>query len=112
MERIVNRDNTVEFEDRTLQIEPVRWRATLSGCTARVHQHLNGDLTLTHGQQTVARFPAKPAPALDPAPMAVEKTRVGKVQMPTFPTHLEIPQNQRDSHVPTASMTADKLTAG
>jgi transposase len=105
-ERVVNRDNTVQFENRTLQIERVRWRGTLFGCTVRVHQHLNGDLTLTHGQQTVASFPAQNTPALDSAQMAVEKTCVGKVKKPTFPTHLEIPKTPRDSHFPTATTAA------
>jgi hypothetical protein len=36
----VNRDNTVCFENLHLQIEPVRWRATLAGCTVTVDQHL------------------------------------------------------------------------
>jgi transposase len=105
-ERVVNRDNTVQFENRTLQIERVRWRGTLFGCSVRVHQHLNGDLTLTHGQQIVALYPAQNAPQLDAAKMAVEKTCVGKVKKPTFPTHLEIPKIPRDSHFPTATTTA------
>ena len=37
---------------------------------------------------------------------AVEKTRGGKVQKPTFPPRLEIPQSARDSHFPTASAAA------
>jgi hypothetical protein len=36
---------------------------------------------------------------------AVEKTLRGKVQMPTFPLSLQIPQTARDSHFPTASTT-------
>ena len=31
-ERSVNRDNTVSFQNPSLQIERVRWRATLAGC--------------------------------------------------------------------------------
>ena len=31
-ERTVNRDNTVSFENMTLQIEKVNWRGTLAGC--------------------------------------------------------------------------------
>ena len=37
-ERMVNRDNTVSFQNLTLQIEPVRWRGTLAGCNVVVHQ--------------------------------------------------------------------------
>src|ERR1700689_4119913 len=48
-ERSVNRDNTVSFQNLSLQIERVRWRATLAGCQVVVHQHLNGTLSLTHG---------------------------------------------------------------
>src|SRR5215831_16321546 len=32
-QRTVNRDNTVSVQNLRLQIEPVRWRATLAGCT-------------------------------------------------------------------------------
>src|SRR6266478_5927953 len=35
-ERAVNRDNTVSFQHLRLQIEAVRWRATLAGCTVRM----------------------------------------------------------------------------
>ena len=45
-ERTVNRDNTVSFQNLTLQIEPVRWRGTRAGCTVIVHQHLDGTLSL------------------------------------------------------------------
>src|SRR5579864_4564423 len=41
-ERTVNRDNTVSFQNLNLQIERVRWRASLAGCQAVVHQHLAG----------------------------------------------------------------------
>jgi hypothetical protein len=58
-ERAVNRDNTVSFQHLRLQIEPVRWRATLAGCTVRVHQHLDGTLTITHGPQRLGRYSAE-----------------------------------------------------
>src|SRR6201987_5848984 len=45
-ERTVNRDNTVSIQNLGLQIEPVRWRATLAGCTVTVHQHLDGTFTI------------------------------------------------------------------
>lgn len=107
-ERAVNRDNTVSFQHLRLQIEAVRWRATLAGCTVRVHQHLDGTLTLTHGPQRLGRYSAEgnlllPNPAV---PRVVEKTRAGKVQKPTFPARLEIPQSARDSHFSTTSATA------
>ncbi len=107
-ERAVNRDNTVSFQHLRLQIEAVRWRATLAGCTVRVHQHLDGSLTITHGPQRLGRYSTEgnlllPKPAVS---QVVEKTRGGKVQKPTFPPRLEIPQSARDSHLPTTSATA------
>jgi hypothetical protein len=48
-ERTVNRDNTVSFQNLTLQIERVGWRGTLAGCTVMVHQHLDGTLSLSYG---------------------------------------------------------------
>jgi transposase len=107
-ERAVNRDNTVSFQHLSLQIEPVRWRATLAGCTVRVHQHLDGTLTITHGPQRLGRYSAEGHLVLSKTapPRVVEKTRDGKVQKPTFPPRLEIPQRARDSHFPTTSATA------
>ena len=107
-ERAVNRDNTVSFQHLSLQIEPVRWRATLAGGTVRVHQHLDGTLTVTHGPQRLGRYSAEGKLLLHKmaAPQVVEKTRDGKVQNPTFPPRLEIPQSARDSHFPTTSATA------
>jgi transposase len=107
-ERAVNRDNTVSFQHLRLQIEAVRWRATLAGCTVRVHQHLEGSLTITHGPQRLGRYNAE-GNLLSPKPtvsQVVEKTRDGKVPKPTFPPRLEIPQSARDSHFPTTSATA------
>ncbi len=108
-QRAVNQDNTVSFQNLTLQIERVKWRGTLAGCQVTVHQHLDGNLTITHGPHRLGRYTAQAA-ALDstqtPAPSAVEKTRGGKVQKQTFPPRLEIPQSARDSHFPTATTAA------
>ena len=108
-ERTVNRDNTVSVQNLYLQIEPVRWRATLAGCTVIVHQHLDGTFTITHGPQRLGHYSAEGV-SLEKAKIgargAVEKTQGGKVTKPTFPPCLEIPQNARDSHFPTASATA------
>src|SRR5438477_1051368 len=57
-ERTVNRDNTVSFQNLSLQIERVRWRASLAGCKALV-QHLDGTLSLTHGQHCLGRYTAQ-----------------------------------------------------
>jgi len=101
-ERTVNRDNTVSFQNLQLQMERVPWRGTLAGCNVMVHQHLDGTISLTHGPQRLGRYSAQGV-ALTATPNAaaknaVEKTRRGKVQKPTFPPRLEIPPRTRDSH--------------
>src|SRR5271167_2832319 len=58
-ERTVNRDNTVSVQHLHLQIEPVRWRATLAGGTVIVHQHLDGTFTITHGPQRLGHYRAE-----------------------------------------------------
>ncbi|HZZ14871.1 MAG TPA: hypothetical protein VFE08_02800, partial [Candidatus Sulfotelmatobacter sp.] len=108
-ERTVNRDNTVSFQNLSLQLQRVGWRGTLAGCQVTVHQHLDGTLSITHGPHVVGRYSVQGealAKATTPAQRAVEKPRGGKVIKPTFPPRLEIPQNARDSHFPTAPATA------
>jgi transposase len=107
-ERSVNRDNTVSFQNLSLQIERVHWRATLAGCQVTVHQHLEGTLSITHGPHLLGRYTAQGAALTTktPARRAVEKPRAGKVEKQTFPPRLEIPQTARDSHFPTAPTTA------
>src|SRR6266853_1868059 len=114
-ERTVNRDNTVSFQNLSLQIEAVRWRASLAGCTVTVHQHLDGSISLPHGPHRLGRYSARGetwAADKKPARRAGEKTRGGKVQNPTFPPRLEIPQSARDSHFPTAPATAGLTQTG
>jgi Homeodomain-like domain len=112
-ERTVNRDNTVSIQNLRLQIEPVRWRATLAGCSVTVHQHLDGTFTMTHGPQRLGHYSAEGV-SLEKEKIgargAMEKTRGGKVQNQTFPPRLEIPQTPRDSHFPTASAAAGLST--
>jgi len=108
-ERAVNRDNTVSFQNLSLQLERVGWRATLAGCQVTVHQHLDGTLSLTHGPHVLGRFNAQGealAKAITPTQRAVEKPLRGKVIKPTFPPSLEIPPTARDSHFPTAPTAA------
>ena len=54
--RVVNRDNTVQFDNLRLQIERVQWRGTLAGCTVTVHQHLDGILSLSYGLHRLGRY--------------------------------------------------------
>jgi transposase len=108
-ERAVKRDNTVSFRNLSLQIQAVRWRATLAGCQVVVHQHLDGTLSLTHGPHLLGRYTAE-GTALSatkmPARRAVEKTLRGKAPKQAFPPRLEIPQSTRDSHFTPATTAA------
>src|SRR3984957_10572055 len=106
-ERTVNRDNTVSFQNLSLQIQPVRWGATLEGCTVVVYQHLDGTLSLRYGPHCLGRYNAEGLPWIgSDLQKAVEKPRRGKVAKPTFPPRLEIPLKARDSHFPTAATAA------
>ena len=90
-QRTVNRDNTVSFENLHLQIEAVRWRATLAGCTVMVHQHLNGTLSLHYGPHCLGRYDGRGLPFPDPnAPASTELSR-GRGTAP-FPCN-PIPKN-------------------
>jgi hypothetical protein len=48
-ERTVNNDNTVEWNNRVLQLNQTRWRDTLAGQTVIVHEHLDGRLSIRYG---------------------------------------------------------------
>src|SRR5499425_1887898 len=90
-QRTVNRDNTVSVQNLRLQIEPVRWRATLAGCMVTVHQHLDGTFTIPHGPQRLGHYSAEGVSVENEksgARGAVEKTRGGNVKKPTFPPRL------------------------
>jgi len=106
-ERTVNRDNTISFQNLNLQIEKVSWRGTLAGCNVRVHQHLDGTLSITYGPQRLGHYTSQGTPILQTSAAwkVVEKTLRGKVKKTTFPPRLEIPQTTRDSHFPTTSAT-------
>jgi transposase len=104
-ERTVNRDNTVSFQNLSLQVQPLHGRGTLAGCTVTVHQHLEGTLSLRYGPHLVGRYNAQGWPLLETTAgrrKAVEKPLRGKPKT-GFPLRLEIPQKTRDSHFPTAT---------
>src|SRR2546421_8779908 len=88
-ERSVNRDNTVSFQNLSLQIERVRWRATLAGCQVVVHQHLDGTLSLTHGPHCLGRYDGGGAPLPAKASKALSRGR-GTAPLPRKP----LPQNK------------------
>jgi transposase len=96
--RVVNRDNTVQFDTLCLQIEPVRWRGTLAGCTVTVHQHLDGKLSLHYGQHRLGRYSAQ-GKLLVTKRAAAERTMEKTAVNPPW-------KSLRDSHFPTVPATA------
>ena len=66
-ERVVNRDNTVQLDQRVLQIEKTLWRGTLAGCRVTLCEHLDGRLTIHYGPHLVAAFSAEGLPARKPS---------------------------------------------
>ena len=65
-ERVVNRDNTVQVENRCLQIDKTRWRATLAGCRVMVYEHLDGTLGVGYGPHVVGRYTPEGVPLRRP----------------------------------------------
>lgn len=111
-ERSVNRDNTVRYNNLTLQIERQIWRSSMEGCRVTVYQHLDGNITLGYGPQTVGRY--KP----DGRPLNKTKT----VEMPQLRktakntvslNRLEKSHHSpRLSHIPTATTTTKNKETG
>ena len=94
--RVVNRDNTVQFENLILQIDAVGWRRTLAGSTVTVHQHLDGTLSITYGPHLAGRYTSQGVSEnKKPARAAVGKTAAA----PPW-------KSLRDSHFPTAPAAA------
>jgi len=55
-ERVVARDNTVSFANRSWQLERTKLRGTLAGCRVVVHEHLDETLSITFGPHVVGRY--------------------------------------------------------
>ena len=100
-QRTVNRDNTVAWKNRVLQIEKNRWRHTLAGCTVIVHELGNGELAVRYGPHVVGRYDREGRPLL-------RCGKDGAVENLKAVSHrsLEIPPTPRDSHFPTAPAAA------
>jgi transposase len=93
-ERSVNRDNTVSFQNLSLQIERVRWRATLAGYAVMVHQHLDGTLSLTHGPHCLGRYDATGAPLTKASPQLGRGRENGPLPLHPIP-HINPTQSAR-----------------
>jgi transposase len=112
-ERVVGKDNTVAIGDRLWQIDKTRFRNTLAGSTVTIHEHLDGNVSIRFGPHVVGRFDSKGDKLTNPG--AEERGGKGgsmeagenQKQVSTGShTPLEISPKARDSHFPTAPMTA------
>ncbi len=61
-ERTVNRDNTVSWGNRLLQIEKSDWRGSLAKCRVVVHEHLDGLLSIRYGPHCLGYFDSQGQP--------------------------------------------------
>ena len=61
-ERTVNRDNTVKYNNLTLQIDRQTWRSSMERCHVTVYQHLDDTITIGYGPQILGRFSADGLP--------------------------------------------------
>jgi len=69
-DRTVNKDNTVSFKGRTLQIPSDEYRNHYVKTRVRIHRYVNGSLALFHGPRKLAEFPP------------IQKEEVSKPELP------------------------------
>ena len=67
-ERVVARDNTVSFANRSWQLQRSKLRGTLAGCRVTVHEHLDQTISITYGPHLVGRYTADGQPAMEMTP--------------------------------------------
>ena len=67
-ERVVARDNTVSFANRSWQLERSKLRGTLAGCRVIVHEHLDQKISITFGPHLVGRYTADGQPSMEMMP--------------------------------------------
>lgn len=80
-ERVVNRDNTVKYNNLTLQIDRLSWRRSMEGCRVTVYHHLNKTITIGFGPQEVGRYTADGRPLN----RTISKPRDLKTKRPAAP---------------------------
>jgi hypothetical protein len=116
-ERVVDKDNTVAIGERSWQIDKTRFRNTLAGSTVTIHEHLDETVSIRFGPHVVGRFdPA--GNKLGPATTPERRGKGGSMEagenqkQVSTGSHppLEISPKARDSHFPTAPITASALS--
>jgi transposase len=115
-ERVVEKDNTVAIKDRWWQIDKTRFRSSLAGSTVTIHEHLDETVSIRYGPHVVGHFDCN-GNKLGPATAQQRRGKGGSMeagenqkQVSTGShTPLGISPKPRDSHFPTASITASVL---
>lgn len=59
-ERVVQNDHTVTVGKQCFQISPSSRRISFAKCRVKVHEHLNGTITIHYGPQIIGRYPPQP----------------------------------------------------
>jgi hypothetical protein len=86
-ERSVNQDNTVLLGNRVFQLEKTRWRNTLAGQTVRVHEHLDGRVSIRYGPHLIAQYASDELPPQAPKRRGTPRLPIGdaaSIRMQTF----------------------------
>jgi hypothetical protein len=116
-ERVVDKDNTVAIKERSWQIDKTRFRHTLAGSTVTIHEHLDETVSIRYGPHVVGSY-SSTGEKLNRTTLKKRRGKGGSMeagenQKQVFPgshTPLEISQERRDSHFPTAPTTASVLS--
>lgn len=97
-ERVVNRDNTVQVENRRLQIEPLGWRSTLAGCRVIVYQHLDETWSIGYGPQIVGRYTSQGQPLSPPRKPPARLRRAGLTPLALRAPYVTPARNLKTGH--------------
>jgi len=79
-ERTVNKDNTVSFHHRLLQISPSQLRFSFAKCKVSVHQHLDKSITVSFGPHVLGYY------SPDGLPLTLRKSFTKNKRKPTLIT--------------------------
>ena len=55
---MVNHDNTVQWNNLILQIEPSKFRISFAKCRVTVHDHLDNTLSVVYGPHVIGHYDA------------------------------------------------------
>ncbi len=75
-ERVVNKDNTVSFNHRLLQISPSHLRFSFAKCKITVFEHLDKSITIGFGPHTLGYYSLNGMPITRKNPLTKNKTKL------------------------------------